>query len=304
MGFLHGVTVCLPRGVTRRVRDDVIAQLVDRHRPIVTNVNLCGSIHVTAISCARLGDCCNLQDLNLAGCVGVTDGGVHDVLQGCPSLLALNLARCSITDVALLYLGTYATALESLSLAYCGGMTDAGALSLAGGAGCKDLHHLDLSGCVNVSGEGLVNVVGTCGANLRTLVLNDLPALPNVVLFAVATSCPHLRSVSLHHCARISDKGLQMLQQCTELRRLYLTTNHSVTGDALRCVARGAPHLHDVQLVDCARAATGGFPTLGACPLTTLTLTHSAQMSDIQLRCVCNGIRHTQVCTLSHVNTT
>lgn len=48
-----------------------------------------------------LGQCRNLQDLNLSECVGVNDDVMRDILEGCSILLYLNISFTNITDATL-----------------------------------------------------------------------------------------------------------------------------------------------------------------------------------------------------------
>ena len=97
-------------------------------------------------------------------------------MRSCRTLLYLNLSCTGITDLASLYLASYATSLECLSLAYCEELTDAGAISLGAGVGCHALKHLDLSGCRRLSADGLAHAVQVSSLHCPTLLFRA-PAL-------------------------------------------------------------------------------------------------------------------------------
>ena len=76
-----------------------------------------------------------------------------------------------------------------------------------------------------------------CGADFHTLLLDDLPALHDAVVLAVAeTSHGALQKLSLRNCRRIDNRALSALARCTGLRSLTLTNNAVATGAGLRCV--------------------------------------------------------------------
>lgn len=72
--------------------DAVVRRLVDQHRPVVTNVSLVGCEVIGNASLQSLAECGNLQDVNLAGAVGVTDEGVRELVKNCRTMLYLNLS--------------------------------------------------------------------------------------------------------------------------------------------------------------------------------------------------------------------
>ena len=51
-----------------------------------------------------IGDCRNLQDINMSECVGITDDVVRDIASGCASLLYVNVSYTEISDASLRYL--------------------------------------------------------------------------------------------------------------------------------------------------------------------------------------------------------
>ena len=48
-----------------------------------------------------IGDCRNLQDLNISSCEGVDDDVIRDISVGCPTLLYMNMSRTEISDASL-----------------------------------------------------------------------------------------------------------------------------------------------------------------------------------------------------------
>jgi Leucine Rich repeat len=108
------------------------------------------------------------------------------------------------------------------------------------------LSYLDLSGCTNVTDEGLKNLAGL--SDLRELILGkvDSPA-PKVTDagLIVLESLPQLRFLSMPHTA-VTDAGLAHLRQSRELELLDLD-NSSIT-DAGLVHLRGLPRLRQLSL--------------------------------------------------------
>lgn len=152
--------------ISNKVTDDVVKKIVERYRPILTRANFRDCNCLTVEACFQIGNCQNLQDLNLSGCNWLSDGVVKDLTEGCRSLIFLNLSYSNVSDLGLRYLSLNCATLEYLSLAYCESLTDAGAMSLGDGNGCNRLRWLDLSGCRDFSSEGLQGVVMNCGVKL------------------------------------------------------------------------------------------------------------------------------------------
>lgn len=263
--------------------DEVVSYLVQRHRATITNLNLRSCIKISYEACSRLGECRNLQELNLAGCTTVMDSGIRDIVHGCQSLLFLNLAMCRITDLSLLYLATYGHSLEYLSLAYCDDLTDAGALSLASGTGCRRLLHLDLSGCRNFSSEGFVHLISACGAELKSLMLRHLSTLKSVVIFAVTETCRRLERINMEGCTKISDKALRGFARCGELKSLTISNNKIITGNGVKGVTRALKRLKEVAISNCGSVGTEGFAAFGANPVAKMDFSSCTMLRDAGL---------------------
>uniref|UniRef100_A0A8C9VKW0 F-box domain-containing protein n=1 Tax=Scleropages formosus TaxID=113540 RepID=A0A8C9VKW0_SCLFO len=132
------------------IADGTVVQILQKYRPFVVHLNMrgCSSLRWPSFRC--VGECRNLQELNLSECSGADDESVRVILEGCPALLYLNLSHTPITDSTLRSLSRCCVNLQCLSLACCRRFTDRGLRYLAAGKGCRKLLHLDLSGCAQV----------------------------------------------------------------------------------------------------------------------------------------------------------
>jgi len=271
--------------------DDVIGRLVAKYRPVVTNINLQGCNRVGQQACFALSECSNLQDVNLAGCTLVTDAAMKELVQNCRSLLYLNAACTKITDLSLLYLATYALPMECLSLAFCEELTDAGAISLSSGVGCRSLRHLDLSGCRRFSSEGFVHIVKACASGVETLLLDNVPFLHDVVLLAIAETCRDtIEKLSLDNCIHVTDKGLKALAGCSELLSFTLSQNEGTSSAGLKALLRGARGMTVLDVAG-SRCAVGsdGLLAIGHTRVTTLDLSENRTIRDGDLKALCDA---------------
>lgn len=178
--------------------------IIFRYRPFISHINLRGCAPITSRALKAVGTVCsflilaqeqcslssflltahspsnnslflqcrNLQDLNLSDCQQIRDAGIKAVAEGCTSLIYLNLACCSITDLSLKFLAKHCRNLGYLrseasllfglrsqpwrwlglyigssfclfpSLAGDADITDRGAAYLSEGQGCKKLYWL------------------------------------------------------------------------------------------------------------------------------------------------------------------
>ncbi|KAJ8705043.1 hypothetical protein PYW08_012363 [Mythimna loreyi] len=104
------------------------------------------SVQLEDSSCELIGKCSNLETLNLTMALGVTAEGLKSVLEGCNSLLSLNISWCSLSEAALEVLVT--TAPQRLQRLNIGGariMTDDIIERLV--CRCPRLLELDISDC-------------------------------------------------------------------------------------------------------------------------------------------------------------
>jgi hypothetical protein len=142
-----------------RYRLDVVSHVTDQQLSGLADLqgltglqelNLWGCVQVTDAGLAHLRGLTGLRQLDLAGCVQVTDAGLAQ-LRGLTGLQLLYLSLCGrVTDAGLAHLGGL-TGLQLLDLEQCKQVTDAGLAHLRGLTG---LQQLDLTECKQVTDAG------------------------------------------------------------------------------------------------------------------------------------------------------
>lgn len=123
----------------------------------------------------------NIQYLDLTDCLGLSDEGLHTVVQTCPALNFLYLRRCVmvsgefrfsfpwnqliytcliLSDAGIKYIPSYCTQLRELSVSDCTQVTDFGVYEVAKlGA---SLRYLSVAKCDQVSDAGIKQVARYC----------------------------------------------------------------------------------------------------------------------------------------------
>eukprot|EP01047_Picozoa_sp_COSAG01_P003929 COSAG01_NODE_123_length_25210_cov_348.799434_14_plen_532_part_00 len=138
-----------------------------------------------------------------------------------------------------------------------GGRPMAQAMAAAGQLLLALLERADIRSCVlaHLGGDDLwrarrvcLGFHAACEAELRVLLELNLDPyhmkVTDAVVWAVATRCPQLASLSLDYCRSVTDAGLQAVAAgCRHLASLTLTECDQVTDEGVRAVAAGCPQL-------------------------------------------------------------
>jgi len=184
--------------------------------------------------------CSRLEVVDLTGCQLPTQEGYRCLAAGCPALRSINLTKCPIDDKALSTLAR----------------------------GCRNLEHIVLFGCGNVTDSGLGKVVHCC---------------------------PSLRKVELFGCSSITDEGIAMLAKCRKLDFLNVRACRLISDASIDALVHGCPSLHTMNLTGCKRLSNKGLAGLSQCPnMHSLTLSGCSQISDAGLAWVVSGCQQLQ----------
>ena len=115
------------------------------------------------------------------------------------------------------------------------------------GAGCQELHSIDLSGCIQVSDEGLRALSTNC-PKMEHIDLSGCEISDNG-LRALIAGCLNLQHVNLAEC-KISDEGLRTLSTgCPKMEHIDLFACQQISDNGLRALIAGCPNLQHVNLV-------------------------------------------------------
>lgn len=158
----------------------------------VLNLSFVGSIDDRALE-VICGSCPELETLNLAGCVLVTDAGVTVLSSTCGHIKSLGVSFVKrVSDAALCTMADYLW-LEDLDLSGCSNVTDDGievlCLEFAG------LAKLDLSGCTKLS-DAAMESIARHSEYMRWLKIANLNNLSEAALAHLAEKRPHLQIIT------------------------------------------------------------------------------------------------------------
>ena len=216
-----------------------------------------------------------------------TDADFADVVgsDDFPALPRLEMLDVSFTQIshrglkALRQAGDKLTALNKLHLSGCVQLTDDGLQHLAGNTA---LFQLNLDGCEQLTDDGLRHLAGLTA--LTELYLGGCKQLTDDGLQHLA-GLNALTELSLSGCIRLTDDGLQHLAGLTALTQLNLNECEQLTDDGLQHLA-GLTALTQLNLNECEQLTDDGLQHLaGLTALTELDLYRCKRLTD-------DGLRH------------
>ncbi|XP_073328848.1 F-box and leucine-rich repeat protein 13 isoform X2 [Pagrus major] len=288
------------------ITDGTLKQILQNYRPFVIHLNLrgCTSLKLPSFKC--ISECRNLQDLNVSECFNVTDLMVQRIIEGCPSLLYLNLSCTLITNKTLRELSRNCLNLQFLSLAYCYKFTDEGFMYLATGKGCCNLLHLNLSGCTQMTVNGFKYISDGC-PSLKEIVIDDMPTLSDSCVLALIARCRCLSAISLLDAAHLSDVAVKAIAEVAKLKSFSTEGNSQITDISWTALCSSSPGLCRLHAAECPRMTDAGLKSVAALKnLQHLDISLCDRVSDIGIQCLSKGpssskLRELNVSHCSHI---
>uniref|UniRef100_A0A672SIT0 F-box and leucine-rich repeat protein 13 n=1 Tax=Sinocyclocheilus grahami TaxID=75366 RepID=A0A672SIT0_SINGR len=214
------------------------------------------------------------------------------ILEGCHSLLHLNLAFTHITNATIRVLLRCCLMLRSLSLAYCTSFSDKGLQYLTTGKGCHRLNYLDLSGCSQISVDGFRYVAEAC-SSLQQIVLDDLPTLTDTCLqvHVLMSKCHALTAISLLDSPYLSDVTFKTIAEVISLTKIQIEGNNRMTDSSLKALCRSSLKLSEVQMSDCTRMTDASLKSLGSLTkLCNLNISGCIKVTDMGIHYITEGL--------------
>ncbi|KAM4734834.1 F-box and leucine-rich repeat protein 13 isoform 2-T2 [Anableps anableps] len=232
------------------ITDSIVQQILMSYRPFVTHLNLRGCPLLEWPSLKYISECRNLQELNMSECLTVSDMMIQKITEGCPCLLYLNLSFTLITNHTLKSIFRNCFSLQYLSLAHCRKFTDEGFLYLTTEKGGRNLIHLDLSGCTQMTVNGFRYISAGC-PSLSQLVINDMPTLSDSCVLSLVTRCHSLSSISLLGCSQLSDVALKAIAETANLKTFRIEGNNQITDVSWEALCSSCQNLCRLHIPDC-----------------------------------------------------
>lgn len=192
----------------------------------------------------------SLENLQLEECHRITQAGFFSILSNCgKKLKALSLVNCSgVKDLTYAYpLVAPCNSLQSLAIRNCPGVGNA-TIAVVGRL-CPELTHLELSGLLGITDEGLLPLVQSCvaslvevnlrgcvnvtdksvsaiaklhGRTLESLITDGCRHVTDATLVEISDSCWLLNELDVSKCG-ITDSGIATLASAVNLRLQILS---------------------------------------------------------------------------------
>ena len=187
-----------------------------------------------------------LKVLDLSYCELLTDVGLRHVAKSCKNLVTLKLARnVDVTDEGLLVLSRHCLFVTDVRFREMPRLTGKGLGAFTDR--CSRIEYLDISGCTNITVEGILPLkaspalktlilggcrriasheyIGTKGPPLEVLDMSNLSSVNELALHRIATLIGQsLRSIKLTSCINLSEGAVSaLLASCSNLREVELS---------------------------------------------------------------------------------
>lgn len=244
------------------IPNSTVKQILRMYRPFVVHLNLRGCTFLNWPSLKCVGECRNLQELNVSECYNITDMMIQKITEGCPCLLYLNLSCTYITNKALRELSRNCFNLQYLSLAYCYKFTDQGFLYLTTGNGCCNLIHLNVSGCTQMTVNGFRYIAAGC-PSLKEIVINDMPTLSDSCILALTARCHCLSAISLLDAPNLSDVAFKAIAEVAKLRSFSIEGNNQLTDVSWKALCSSSQGLRRLHAAECTRISNASLRSIG-----------------------------------------
>jgi len=102
---------------------------------------------------------------------------------------------------------------------------------------CSTLQTLSFVNCTGLVSHGLSPLLQATGPRLININLEGCYLIENSTLHDIAVQCPHIQSVVLNHCGKITDDGVGvLLQRCKNLTSLSVVNCVSITGSVFSSI--------------------------------------------------------------------
>ena len=260
-----------PSVILKAVTDSDLAELMRNPQLPVHRVasNKRGDAFLAAVAKHRR----QVTEIDLSGCVGITDAGLANLIENCPQLKPDEITLSARVEGEL-YLKMVADRhpdMIAVALSQCTNVKDstlavliekcpsldAGQIRLpsrgdlfcqAVGQYRQNLTEIDLRECDAVTDHGLSALMQGCSQLLPDKISST--AKGDLFCAAVASLHPDLSTIDLSACEAVTDKGVILLaQHCPGLTKINLSGCFKVTESALSACVTNCRQLHPNKLI-------------------------------------------------------
>uniref|UniRef100_A0A9I9DA16 F-box/LRR-repeat protein 15-like leucin rich repeat domain-containing protein n=1 Tax=Cucumis melo TaxID=3656 RepID=A0A9I9DA16_CUCME len=246
---------------------------------------------------AAVSICEGLKEVRLDKCLGVTDVGLARIVVGCGRLEKLSLKWClQVTNESLRSISSLPK-LETLVMAGCLSVDDAGLQYLE--HGCPFLKELSTDSIYRLKNLKCLKAIRLDGTQLSSTFFN-----------VISDHCEYLVELGLSKCLGVTDANIiQLISRCISLKVLNLTCCHSITDAAISKTATSCQKLMSLKLESCNMITERSLDQLALnCPLLEeLDLTdccgvNDKGIGDAGLEALSSGCKKLMKLNLSYCN--
>ncbi|KAJ8577168.1 hypothetical protein ON010_g2043 [Phytophthora cinnamomi] len=168
-----------------------------------------------------------LTHIDVSYCPGLSANGIHNVVLRCPNIVSLNLSGCThLRDANVIDIINACEKIVCLELAFCREISDNVLYAIAKHF---SLEELNLSRCVRVTDDGLLEIAGQSSV-LRRLNVAACKKLTERSLIALLEGCRLLEEMDVTHCPFFSPETLARFVKrkvkvtCRKLEEVSITS--------------------------------------------------------------------------------
>ena len=219
-----------------------------------------------------------LRDLNLAGCLRVSDVALAANDSGLPMLHSLDLSGIpNVRDAGLSYLNVGCTALRTLRLR----ATSVADIGLGYLGDIPGITALDLEGCDRITDEGFENMLGR-------MVVDPLDLDGMGERWQPTPLARRLRKVNIKGCFELSDTSVDaLLRSCRRLQEIHVSGLNRVTEAGMGCLAKSKVRVRALSIAGRAnRSMRPGKGCFGIPRVSSETLLQCAPRFSKTLTCL------------------
>ena len=135
-----------------------------------------------------VSNCCNLEDVTMAGLKDITDAVALSIAHCCPEIQHISFRNCNVTDTGVCEIAVHCSQLSLLAVAGVHCLTDKSIMALA--ENCPYLEELYISGCDKITKQA-VTYLKACALpracmyvwEIKKAIARDLDALLRACMY-------------------------------------------------------------------------------------------------------------------------
>lgn len=274
-----------------KINDETLARFAANGGNELERINLAGAVQITDAGVDALARSSpNLHYINLSAVDQVTDRGVQSLAEHCKNLRSLLLAGCTISDHTLAMLSVHSHSLREIDVSCCRPSSDTKVPNSIVFEGRSDF--------CRVTDGGLMKLSEGC-PQLESISLAFCRTITGIGLAYLAKNCPRLVSMNLSECALIADDGFcAVAQTCTSLKLVELSKCYGLSNLAVQHLLR-LPFLISMNIGGCSEITDQAFAGIRCPVMERLNLNNIGRLTDTALIALaegCPGLKELELC--------